>query len=239
MAKVLIIEDDQSISDMMSIYLTEEGYEVECAFEGNEGKRVVQEDEPDVVILDVMLPDTDGIALCREIRAFCQKPILMVSAKKDVSDRVNALLVGADDFLCKPFSMRELAARITALLRRSAMVPPAVAAVPIKPAPETKAALSVDMARRCLVVRGRMVETTFSEFEIMKLFWLNPSKVFSREELLNKIRGIDSFVTERSVDVHITNLRRKIEEDPKRPKYIRTVWGVGYKFVPEDAADGI
>lgn len=235
MFKILIIEDDQSISDMMSIYLSEEGYEVVCAPEGTEGKRVLEEAEPDIIILDVMLPDTDGITLCREIRAFCQKPILMVSAKKDVSDRVNALLVGADDFLCKPFSMRELTARITALLRRSSMVQANV--IQTKVAVETKSELSVDMVRRCLTVREKIVDTTFSEFEIMKLFWMNPSKVFSREELLNKIRGIDSFVTERSVDVHITNLRKKIEKDPKQPKYIRTVWGVGYKFILEDGTD--
>lgn len=232
MAKVLIIEDDQSIADMMTIYLEEEGYTVSSASDGAEGKNLLQAIDPDVIILDVMLPDTDGITLCRHIRTVSLKPILMVSAKKEVSDRVNALLVGADDYLCKPFSMRELAARLTALLRRSSMSPLSEA-----PAPkEQKRNLHVDMERRCLYVEERLVETTYSEFEIMKLLWMNPSKVFSREELLNKIRGLDSYVTERSVDVHITNLRKKIEKDPKSPKYVKTVWGVGYKFDPEGGA---
>jgi DNA-binding response OmpR family regulator len=232
MAKVLIIEDDQSIADMMTIYLEEEGYTVSSASDGAEGKNLLQAIDPDVIILDVMLPDTDGITLCRYIRTVSLKPILMVSAKKEVSDRVNALLVGADDYLCKPFSMRELAARLTALLRRSSMSPVLEA-----PAPkEQKRNLHVDMERRCLYVEERLVETTYSEFEIMKLLWTNPSKVFSREELLNKIRGLDSYVTERSVDVHITNLRKKIEKDPKSPKYVKTVWGVGYKFDPEGDA---
>lgn len=229
MAKVLIVEDDQSIAEMMTIYLEEEGYTVASASDGAEGKHLLQETDPDVIILDVMLPDTDGITLCGEIRSVSLKPILMVSAKKEVSDRVNALLVGADDYLCKPFSMRELAARLTALLRRSSMAPAGEAAA----AKETRQSVQVDMVRRCLYVLDRAVETTYSEFEIMKLLWLHPGKVFSREELLNKIRGLDTYVTERSVDVHITNLRKKIEADPKNPKYVKTVWGVGYKFVPE------
>lgn len=231
MAKALIIEDDQSIADMMTIYLEEEGYSVCTASDGAEGKYHLQAFDPDVVILDVMLPDTDGITLCGEFRVTTQVPILMVSAKKEVSDRVNALLVGADDYLCKPFSMRELAARLTALLRRAAKAP-VHASEPVPPK-ETKPSVHVDMVRRCLYIEERLVETTYSEFEIMKLFWLHPGKVFSREELLNKIRGIDSYVTERSVDVHITNLRKKIEADPKNPRFVKTVWGVGYKFVPE------
>lgn len=229
MAKVLIVEDDQSIAEMMTIYLEEEGYTVACASDGAEGKHLLQETDPDVIILDVMLPDTDGITLCGEIRSVSLKPILMVSAKKEVSDRVNALLVGADDYLCKPFSMRELAARLTALLRRSSMAPAGEAAA----AKEHRQNVQVDMVRRCLYVEDRAVDTTYSEFEIMKLLWLHPGKVFSREELLNKIRGLDTYVTERSVDVHITNLRKKIEADPKNPKYVKTVWGVGYKFMPE------
>lgn len=232
MAKVLIIEDDQSIADMMTIYLEEEGYSVTWASDGSEGKHHLQAADPDIIILDVMLPDTDGITLCGEMRVTTQIPILMVSAKKEVSDRVNALLVGADDYLCKPFSMRELAARLTALLRRSAMAAPAWAE-PAAPAKEHRQPVHMDMERRCLYIEERLVETTYSEFEIMKLFWLYPAKVFSREELLNKIRGIDSYVTERSVDVHITNLRKKIESDPKNPRFIKTVWGVGYKFVPD------
>ncbi|CAG7645396.1 Sensory transduction protein regX3 [Paenibacillus solanacearum] len=231
MTVVLLIEDDQSIADMISIYLSEDQYTVYCANDGMQAKQLFQEHDPDVVILDLMLPDANGIDLCRYFRESSSVPILIVSAKNEVSERVHALQTGADDYLCKPFSMRELAARTSALLRRSAMPVHSqrnAPAVVIKSVPMKD--IVVDLEKRCIFLHNHPVDTTFSEFEIMKNFWLNPGKVFSREELLNKIRGIDSFVTERSVDVHITNLRKKVEIDPKEPKHIKTVWGVGYKF---------
>ncbi|SEG38611.1 response regulator transcription factor [Paenibacillus sp. UNC499MF] len=227
MSSILIIEDDNSIGDMMSIYLVEDGYTVKRASDGQSGLRLFKEFEPDLIVLDIMLPDSDGMKLCADIRSLSSLPILMVSAKNDVSDRVKALLIGADDYLCKPFSMRELSARIQALLRRSQIVQ-AKSAPAAREAPPS---IHVDTDKRCLYVNHAPVETTFSEFELIKLLWLHEGKVFSREELLNRIRGIDSFVTERAIDVHIANLRKKIEVDPKDPKYIKTVWGVGYKFI--------
>ncbi|KZE80059.1 response regulator transcription factor [Paenibacillus elgii] len=229
MSKVLLVEDDQSISDMISIYLSEENYTVFCAADGKQGKELFSLHEPDVVILDLMLPDTNGIELCKHFRTVSNVPIMIVSAKSEVSERVNALMIGADDYLCKPFSMREMAARTSALLRRSALTQ-TVRPATEDPVPAETKDIVLDLEKRGIYLHGQAVETTYSEFEIMKNFWLHPGKVFSREELLNKIRGIDSFVTERSVDVHITNLRKKIEADPKEPKYIKTVWGVGYKF---------
>ncbi|WP_248925625.1 response regulator transcription factor [Paenibacillus hamazuiensis] len=226
MNKLLLIEDDQSISDMIAIYLSEENYEVCRAYDGAQGLELFASCEPDCIILDIMLPDTNGIQLCKEIRSVSNVPIMIISAKNEVSERVNALTIGADDYLCKPFSMRELAARTGALLRRSALTmkhPTPTDSPEVKP-------IHLDMDKRCIYLNNHPVDTTYSEFEMMRNFWLYPGKVFSREELLNKIRGIDSFVTERSVDVHITNLRKKIEEDPKEPKFIKTVWGVGYKF---------
>ncbi|CAG7629697.1 response regulator transcription factor [Paenibacillus allorhizosphaerae] len=231
MSVVLLIEDDQSIADMISIYLSEDQYKVYRAGDGMQAKLLFQEHDPDVIILDLILPDTNGIDLCRYFRESSSVPILIVSAKNEVSERVNALQIGADDYLCKPFSMRELAARTGALLRRSAMSGSPLRnspAVMVKSVPMKD--IVVDLEKRCIFLHNHPVDTTFSEFEIMKNFWMNPGKVFSREELLNKIRGIDSFVTERSVDVHITNLRKKVEVDPKEPKHIKTVWGVGYKF---------
>ncbi|MDQ1909198.1 response regulator transcription factor [Paenibacillus sp. GD4] len=228
MSKVLLIEDDQSVVDLISIYLSEEQFLVFSAADGQQGKRLFQELQPDVVILDIMLPDANGIDLCKEFRLVSEVPIMIVSAKNEVSERVNALMVGADDYLCKPFSMRELAARTTALLRRSSMRQPYGGQA--AETPEKAKDIMLDLEKRCIYVHGKPVETTFSEFEIMKSFWIHPGKVYSREELLNNIRGIDSFVTERSVDVHITNLRKKMEADPKEPKHIKTVWGVGYKF---------
>lgn len=229
MSTILLVEDDQTIADMISIYMGEEDYAVFRAADGYDAKRMFLEHEPDVVILDLMLPDTNGMELCMHFRSFSSVPIMIVSAKNEVSERVNALLIGADDYLCKPFSMRELAARTTALLRRSSINKSVQIAV-AEPQAATQKDMVLDLEKRCIYLMGTPVETTYSEFEIMKIFWLHPGKVFSREELLNNIRGIDSFVTERSVDVHVTNLRKKLEADPKKPKHIKTVWGVGYKF---------
>ncbi|MCZ8521533.1 MULTISPECIES: response regulator transcription factor [Paenibacillus] len=229
MSKVLLVEDDHSIADMISIYLSEENYAVSCAFDGQQAQDLFLEENPDVIILDLMLPDTNGIELCKHFRTLSNVPIMIVSAKNEVSERVNALTVGADDYLCKPFSMRELAARTSALLRRSGFNQSVKSAAVEQPVPNPKD-IDLDLEKRCIYLHSNPIETTYSEFEIMRNFWLHPGKVFSREELLNKIRGIDSFVTERSVDVHITNLRKKVESDPKDPKYIKTVWGVGYKF---------
>jgi DNA-binding response OmpR family regulator len=228
MSKILLVEDDHSIADMMSIYLGEEGYTVHLAADGQEGIKLFNKHHPDVIILDLMLPDTNGIELCKQLRTVSSVPVMIVSAKNEVSERVNALMNGADDYLCKPFSMRELAARTTALLRRSALTQQAASAGEAL-AQDTRD-IVLDMEKRCIFIHKQPIDTTYSEFEIMKNFWLHPGKVFSREELLNKIRGIDSFVTERSVDVHITNLRKKVEAEPKDPKHIKTVWGVGYKF---------
>ncbi|UKS27469.1 response regulator transcription factor [Paenibacillus sp. HWE-109] len=227
MSKVLIIEDDLSIGEMMSIYLYEEGYQVMRAETGRQGETLFRDFEPDVIVLDIMLPDVDGIQLCTHFRSASMIPILMVSAKSEVSDRVKGLQTGADDYLCKPFSMRELAARLQALLRRSHVFVPPTAQTEESSDP----IVHLDFEKRCLFVQNKLIETTFSEFEIMKLLWQNQGRVYSREELLNRVRGFDSYVTERAIDVHIANLRKKIEVDPKEPKYIKTVWGVGYKFL--------
>jgi DNA-binding response OmpR family regulator len=226
MSKVLIIEDDFSVGEMMSIYLHEEGFEVKRAENGQMGEMYFRDFEPDIIVLDIMLPDKDGIELCTSFRSVSPVPILMVSAKSTVSDKIQGLQTGADDYMSKPFSMRELSARVQALLRRSHAFPAASVEVP-----KTDQAIQLDLEQRCLYVNEQAVETTFSEFEIMKLFWQNQGRVYSREELLNRVRGFDSYVTERAIDVHIANLRKKIETDPKDPKFIKTVWGVGYKFL--------
>ncbi|NEW08448.1 response regulator transcription factor [Paenibacillus sp. SYP-B3998] len=228
MSKILIIEDDLSIGEMMAIYLYEDGYEVKRAENGRQGEQLFHEFIPDMIVLDIMLPDVDGIQLCSFFRSVSTVPILMISAKSEVSDRVKGLQTGADDYLCKPFSMRELAARVQALLRRSQSFPPSQIASTV----QTQQMVRLDLEKRCLFVHNKVIETTFSEFEIMKLLWQNQGRVYSREELLNRVRGFDTYVTERAIDVHIANLRKKIEADPKEPKYIKTVWGVGYKFLP-------
>ncbi|WP_188996438.1 response regulator transcription factor [Paenibacillus nasutitermitis] len=237
MNKVLVIEDDVMMSDMLAMYLSEEGYAVRQSSTGDSGLKLLELSSPDVVLLDLMLPDWDGTKLCSTIRQFSSVPIMIVSMKSEVSERVQALRAGADDYLCKPFSMHELTARVEALIRRTRMmqtVPATASSVegPSAEAPPSEA-IQLDAERRLLIVRGTGVDTTFSEFELMKLFLSHPGKVFSREDLINAIRGFDSFVTERAIDVHIVNLRRKVERNAKEPKFIRTVWGVGYKYMTE------
>lgn len=229
MSKVLIVEDDLSIGELMVLYLCEEGYDVRRAEDGKSARHQFKEFEPDVIVLDVMLPDSDGMSLCTYFRSLSSLPILMISAKNEVAYRVKGLTAGADDYLCKPFSMREFSARVHALLRRSQVIQERS---PVD-APLVQSPVYIDLDERCLYVNNQLVSTTFSEFEMMTLFWKNQGKVFSREELLNKVRGFDSYVTERAIDVHIANLRKKIEIDPKEPKFIKTVWGVGYKFLIE------
>ncbi|MFE5318977.1 response regulator transcription factor [Paenibacillus sp. NPDC056579] len=228
MYKVFIIEDDTIIGDMLCMYLSEEGYVVNRTESGKEALAILEEFVPDIILLDIILPDISGIQLCGELRKKSTVPILVISMKTEVMDRVNALHAGADDYLCKPFSMRELSAKVAAMIRRTyynrqMRVETTEAASPNR--------IFLNYEKRSLYVNGAQVETTFSEFEIMKLFIGNPGKVYSREELINAVRGFDSFVNDRAIDVHIGNLRKKIEEDSKQPKYIKTVWGVGYKFM--------
>ncbi|MFC6332922.1 response regulator transcription factor [Paenibacillus septentrionalis] len=235
MYKVLVVEDDVMMSDMLSMYLTEEGYDVKQAFDGKQGLQLIDQFMPHLLLLDLMLPDMNGIVLCSEVRERSTIPIMILSMRSEVSERVSALKAGADDYLSKPFSMHELTARVEALIRRS---------IHMTTRMEESSSLQVedddtimlDHERRQLIVRGESIETTFSEYEIMKLFITSPNKVFSRDELISAIRGFDSFVTDRSIDVHIVNLRKKIEQNPKEPKLIKTVWGFGYKYSPNDAA---
>ncbi|MBW7476025.1 response regulator transcription factor [Paenibacillus oenotherae] len=235
MYKILVIEDDVMMSDMLSMYLSEEGYDIRQAQNGADGLELLEQYDPDLVLLDLMLPDWDGTSLCQQIRQTSCTPIMIVSMKSEVSERVQALRAGADDYLCKPFSMHELSARVEALIRRARLIQPVAIGVSNEgnEAHRPEAAIRLDTDRRLLLVRGNLVETTFSEFELMRLFLMHPGKVFSREDLINAIRGFDSFITDRAIDVHIVNLRRKVESNPKEPKFIRTVWGVGYKYMNE------
>jgi len=235
MYKVLIIEDDVIMGDMLCMYLSEEGYDVKQAVNAADGMRLVTEYGPDIILLDLMLPDRNGMDLCVDIRKRSTVPIMIVSMKTEVSERVQALKAGADDYLCKPFSLHELTARVFALLRRTRSLSAAPPQEERQSASDTgemsNEEIRLDVDRRSLEVRGQHVETTFSEFEIMRLFMTHPGKVFSREDLINAIRGFDSFITDRAIDVHIVNLRKKVEKNPREPRFIKTVWGVGYKYV--------
>ncbi|MFD0678917.1 MULTISPECIES: response regulator transcription factor [unclassified Paenibacillus] len=237
MHKVLVIEDDSMVGEMSMMYLSEEGYMVRRAVNGKEGIQQLFEFAPDIVIMDIVLPDINGKDLCKEFRKTSHVPILAVSMKTEVLDRIDALTAGADDYLCKPFSMRELTARVAAMIRRTemnspeSMLKPNPVSVPVLLQGEGNDPVTLDYDRRSIFVNHTFVETTYSEFELMKLLVNNKEKVFTRDQLINTLRGIDSFVNDRSIDVHIANLRKKIEKDPKEPKLIKTVWGIGYKYV--------
>lgn len=235
LTKILVVEDDQIIGEMLTMYLTEEQFEVQRESTAKDGFRAVETFDPDVILLDLILPDSQGTDLCAQFRKLTDVPIIVVSMKTAVADRIQAIDAGADDYLVKPFSMQELKVRIGALLRRSHPAAdragrPRGSAAAVGLEPRTGIVLEVD--RRTIVRNGEPIETTFSEYEIMKLFIEHPGRVYTREELISAVRGIDSFVNDRAIDVHVTNLRRKLEDNPKQPQHIKTVWGVGYKFVP-------
>jgi DNA-binding response OmpR family regulator len=231
--KVILIEDDSIIGDMIKMYLTEEGNIVDRVDTGSRGLTLVENSQPDIVIIDLMLPDLNGMEVCRELRKDSLVPIVIISMNTDVLCRVEALNAGADDYLCKPFSMKELLARMNAIVRRTRQGSRRQEDRGSIGEYRTKnKGIIIEHEFRAIKVQGRRVETTFTEFEIMKLLYNHPERVFSREELIIYLRGIHTLVNERSIDVHVMKLRNKIEADPKNPRYIKTVWGIGYKFSP-------
>jgi DNA-binding response OmpR family regulator len=217
-ARVLVVEDEPHIRDLIALHLQLEGLTASAVGDGDEGLRLARAEPFDLVILDLMLPGLDGITVCRAIRRDTQNddvPILMLTARREESDKVLGLESGADDYLTKPFGVRELIARVRALLRR--------------PRP-SRMGLTVDPARRHARMDGREIELTSHEFDLLYLLASHPGIVFSREALLRRVWGNDTFVTERSVDTLIKRLRRKIENEANDPELILTVWGTGYKF---------
>ncbi|AUS26596.1 response regulator transcription factor [Paenibacillus polymyxa] len=229
MSNVLIIEDDNMLGDTLSLYLTGEGYDVTRVEQATEGIARLDRVQPDIILLDLLLPDLDGVNPCPLIRKHTDVPIIVISTENDISERIRTLTLGADDYICKPFSMQELKARIEALFRRIKIT--RLQGRGISPVAEPETGITLDLARRMVTVNGQMVEMTYSEFELMKLFYTNRGIVFSRYALIQALRGTDSFINERAVDVHINHLRRKIEKDPKKPQLIKTIWGIGYKFM--------
>ncbi|WNR44211.1 response regulator transcription factor [Paenibacillus roseipurpureus] len=233
MDRVLLIEDDDIIGEMICMYLKEEGFIIHRCLNGKEGLASLHDFQPDLILLDLILPDFEGTELCNSLRSKTNVPIIIISSNSKVSEKIEAFTVGADDYLCKPFSMHEMKARIQVLLRRFKREQPIAA--PPAPAREKVTVpameLQINLEKRTLHVRGESIEMTFSEFELIRLLVEHPERVYRREDLINALRGFDSYINERAIDVHITNLRRKIEVNPKEPKFIKTVWGVGYKFV--------
>jgi two-component system, OmpR family, alkaline phosphatase synthesis response regulator PhoP len=229
---LLVVEDDENISSAISEYFSRAGYSVKTVEDGLMGVKAALEDPPDAVVLDLMLPKMDGLAVCRELRdKVSYLPILMLTAKDDVVDKVLGLEMGADDYITKPFSLRELEARIKSVLRRSRTASSSDGSK--TEAPITRGKLRIDPARREVTIGERQVDLTPKEFDLLRLFAANPGRVFPRKYLLEKIWDYSYEGYDRTIDSHINRLRAKIEENPENPQMVLTVWGIGYKFSDE------
>ncbi|MBL8167112.1 MAG: response regulator transcription factor [Acidobacteria bacterium] len=229
--KLLIVEDDPAIQRMISDYFRHVGYDILTASDGEAGARLALSERPTVMILDLMLPKMDGLSVCRQVRERNPAlPIIMLTAKDDIVDKVLGLEMGADDYLTKPFVLRELEARVKSLLRRTRT---RVEAETEDQAPIIRGTLRIDPVRREVTVSGKPVELTPKEFELLSLFAAHPGRVYSRKYLLENIWDYTYSGYDRTIDSHINRLRAKIEEDPEEPKLVLTVWGVGYKFNDE------
>ncbi len=222
---VLVIEDDPGIARVMRLYLEQDGHCVSTASDGLSGLQTAREATPDLIVLDLMLPKLDGLEICRALRQESEVPIIMVTARVSEGDRLAGFDLGADDYITKPFSPRELAARVRAVLRRAA--PSADAQPP--PAIEYDG-MSIDFTKRTVAVGGQKLSLTPTEFRLLALLAASPGRPFTRDQIIDGVFGYDFDGFDRTVDVHVANLRRKIEPDGRRFRYIQTVHGVGYRF---------
>ena len=220
--KILVVEDDHNISDLIRMYLEKEGFEVQTVFDGGSAVETFRSWEPDMVLLDIMLPVMDGWAVCGKIRETSRTPIIMITAKSEVFDRIQGLEMGADDYIVKPFEMKELIARINAVLRRTEI-----------PTDTRKRLvfdkLIIDLDSYELIVDGKKVDTPPKELELLYHLASTPNRVYTRNQLLDEVWGVDYFGDSRTVDVHIKRLREKLEGVSDKWS-LKTVWGVGYKF---------
>jgi phosphate regulon transcriptional regulator PhoB len=226
--KILVVEDEPDIAKLVSYNLTQERFKVLTAEDGEQALKAIQREKPNLVVLDLMLPGLSGVEVCKILRErpeTAKLPILMLTAKAGEADRVLGLELGADDYLAKPFSPREMVARVRAILRR------ANANSDAEPLPAyDKGGLKIDFTTYEVFVRDKTVKLTLKEFELLRFLVQNPNRVLSRDQLLDRVWGGETFVTPRTVDVHIRRLRKAVEKDDSNPRWILTLRGVGYKF---------
>lgn len=223
--RILIIDDDSKLNDLLKEYLSSYGYEVMATVDPLQGISEIQKAPPRIVILDIMLPHMDGFEVCKKVRAFSDVPIIMLTARGEITDRIVGLELGADDYLPKPFEPRELVARIQSILRRS-----------MKKDTDTtikRGALTIDVKRLQASLNGNPLDLTTLEIDLLILFAKNPGKVYNRDMIIEELRGYEWDVFDRSVDVLISRIRSKLGDDPKNPMYIKTVWGRGYQFLED------
>jgi DNA-binding response OmpR family regulator len=229
MAKILLIDDDEKLGGLLSAYFERFDLELISATLPSAGMEKLRREKPDLVILDVMLPEQDGFEVCRTIRKTSAVPIIMLTARGEVTDRIVGLEIGADDYLPKPFEPRELVVRIQNILRRSKARGPQGDEYHYQD-------LTVNIERRTADLEGESLDLTTMEFQLLALFAANPGRTFSRDEILNELRGIDAQIFSRSVDILVSRLRQKLNDVAKKPRFIKTVWGTGYTFVGEEVA---
>jgi len=226
-AKILVVDDEKNIVELIKFHLKKESYRIVEAYKGKDAIDLFRKEKPDLIILDLMLPDMGGFEVCKAIRKESKVPIIMLTAKGEEVDKILGFELGADDYITKPFSPRELLARIRAILKRFRMTPGDISEISMGP-------FRINTVTREIYKGDKLIELKPKEFELLKLFITNPSRVFSRQYLLEQIWGYDYLGDTRTVDVHIRRLRQKIEDDADNPIFIRTVHGVGYKFVVEE-----
>lgn len=225
--RVLVVDDDAGLRDLLSEYLVKQGFAVETARDGREMDERLAAGVPDLVVMDLMLPGEDGLALTRRIKAARHLPVIMLSARGEDIDRIVGLEVGADDYLAKPFNPRELLARIRAVLRRGGGE---AATAREKEEVARFGPFALDMAARRLTRAGEEIPLTQAEFTLLQVFVEHPNRALSRDQIMDWLKGFERDPFDRSIDVRVTRLRRKLEDDPANPAYIRTVWGQGYLF---------
>jgi OmpR family response regulator RpaB len=229
MTNILLIDDDEKLGDLLGAFFDRFDLDLKVANDPETGLGMLTAEDPDLVILDVMLPGQDGFEVCRTIRKTSTVPIIMLTARGEVTDRIVGLEIGADDYIPKPFEPRELVARIQNVLRRSAASKPLGQQLAYE-------GLSVDLERRSAELDGKELELTTMEYQLLALFAGNPGQTFTRDEILNELRGIDAQLFSRSVDILVSRLRQKLGDTSKQARFIKTVWGTGYAFIAQEVA---
>jgi DNA-binding response OmpR family regulator len=232
---ILLVEDDADIADLLELHLTDEGHQVDAVDDGDEGLDRALAGDYDLIVLDIMLPGTDGFDICRRLRQEkCHTPILMVTAKTEEVDKVLGLELGADDYITKPFSIREVLARVKAIFRRVDVDQQAQDETDDEAGPIEFDGLMIEPTKRKVTVEGEVLDLTGKEYELLLLFARNPGRAYSRQELLDEVWGYQYDGYSHTVNTHINRLRNKIEPDPSSPTYVKTVWGVGYRFAERE-----
>ena len=224
---ILVVDDEPSIREVVSIYLGRAGYRVLVAEDGQTALKILEQEPPDLVVLDLMLPEVDGLEITRHLRAGGDIPIIMLTARREETDRILGLEMGADDYVVKPFSPRELVSRVKAVLRRTRGLAPKRGGQPL-----VFADLRIDPVTRLVEVDGEERTLTAKEFDLLWTLARHPRQVFNRDQLLDLVWGLTEYIDPSTVTVHVRRLREKIEVDPSNPRHVQTVWGVGYRFEP-------